>query len=406
MVYANANKNGVHQGLVKNRDYNGRLYPDSLPFALHLSLVFVRSDIDTEYFPALSAAQMKMDNSFEYDGAGRAVREKLNGMEIRRWVWDGLELCEERDNTNTVTKRFYGQGEQISGSSYYFSRDHLGSVREMTSADGTLRARYDYDLYGQRSANLVTTSPVEADFGFTGHLYHNATSLHLAPFRAYDSLTARWLSRDPIAEEGGINLYGYVFNDPVNAYDPDGREAIMTSREGGKVAASTSKQFLAALAAAPDGSLTRIVFVGSHGNSRAQGLDASEAMAEGVYAKINPSTGQMDIFVRGSGVEAQSITALLQSKMSSGGSIELSGCQTAYPEDNNNIAKVLSRYIEGVTVGGSWGDTFSFQRKYDPIQGWSTYQGGRRTGHTPASKPPGPPMRSLSSGSWWGFLVQ
>jgi len=31
-----------------------------------------------------------------------------------------------------------------------------------------------------------------------------------------------WLSRDPIAENGGINLYGYVYNNPVNYYDPHG----------------------------------------------------------------------------------------------------------------------------------------------------------------------------------------
>ena len=31
-----------------------------------------------------------------------------------------------------------------------------------------------------------------------------------------------WLSRDPIAENGGINLYAYVENDPINYWDPFG----------------------------------------------------------------------------------------------------------------------------------------------------------------------------------------
>jgi hypothetical protein len=38
-------------------------------------------------------------------------------------------------------------------------------------------------------------------------------------YRYYDPVTGRWLSRDPIEEEGGINLYGFVRNDGVNKWD-------------------------------------------------------------------------------------------------------------------------------------------------------------------------------------------
>jgi RHS repeat-associated protein len=60
---------------------------------------------------------------------------------------------------------------------------------------------------------------VEADFGFTGHYYHAPSGLHLALFRAYDADTGRWLNRDPLGEDGGINLYGYVGNSPINYSD-------------------------------------------------------------------------------------------------------------------------------------------------------------------------------------------
>lgn len=38
-------------------------------------------------------------------------------------------------------------------------------------------------------------------------------------YRYYDPVTGRWLSRDPIEEEGGYNLYGFIGNDGVNATD-------------------------------------------------------------------------------------------------------------------------------------------------------------------------------------------
>jgi uncharacterized protein RhaS with RHS repeats len=40
--------------------------------------------------------------------------------------------------------------------------------------------------------------------------------------RPYDPNLQRWIQRDPIGEQGGINLYGYVDNNPVNHYDPFG----------------------------------------------------------------------------------------------------------------------------------------------------------------------------------------
>ncbi|MDD5263076.1 MAG: hypothetical protein PHD76_14630 [Methylacidiphilales bacterium] len=131
-----------------------------------------------------------------------------------------MKICEERDASNTVTKRFYGQGEQMTGANYFYTRDHLGSVRELTDSTTAVRARYGYDPYG-RTTKL--SGDQDADFGYTGHYQHQKSGLTLAPYRIYDANLGRWLSRDPIEERGGINLYGYCQNDSVNYVDPDGK---------------------------------------------------------------------------------------------------------------------------------------------------------------------------------------
>jgi RHS repeat-associated protein len=132
-------------------------------------------------------------------------------------LWCGTQLWDKRDSTGaTVSKRFFVQGEQIGGTNFFFNRDHLGSVREMTDTNGTIRARYTYDPWGRRTK---VSGDLEADFGFTGHYYHTPSGLHLALYRAYDADQGRWLNRDPLEELAALIPYAYVNNNPVNWQD-------------------------------------------------------------------------------------------------------------------------------------------------------------------------------------------
>jgi RHS repeat-associated protein len=138
-------------------------------------------------------------------------------------VWCGRHLCEERNASGTVVKRFFQHGFEQGGSSYYYATDDLGSIYAVTDSSGTVRARYDYDAWGRRTK---LSGDVDADFGYTGHFFHEPSGLHLAPYRAYDANLGRWLSVDPMGLDEGPNLYAYVENNPITNVDPSGLYTI------------------------------------------------------------------------------------------------------------------------------------------------------------------------------------
>ena len=217
---------------------------------------------------------------FKYDGFGRRVRaiEKDasgNTLSDKKFVWSGGRICEQIDALTGIKNFYFGQGFVTNSVNYFYTQDHLGSIREVLNGDGTLKARYDYDPFGKRSPNSVTSSPVEADFGFTGHYYHSPSGLYLTWFRAYDPENGRWLSRDPLGEGAGRNVYLYVGNSPIGYIDPDGLFGIkdpspgfggaVVKINGTSYPASNQAMFIGAIGTQPVGSIEKFDYEG-HGD--------------------------------------------------------------------------------------------------------------------------------------------
>jgi RHS repeat-associated protein len=167
------------------------------------------------------------ESVYEYDGQSRRFRitEKENSVQTKQetFVWCGSRICQKRSGS-TVVRSYFGQGFEQGSADYFYTRDHLGSVREVLGSDGaTVASRVSYDPWGnpaESGAGVLT------DLGFTGHYLDRPSGLNLPLHRGYSPSLGRWLSRDPIGIRGGLNLYGYVLNDSVNLIDPNGHEVI------------------------------------------------------------------------------------------------------------------------------------------------------------------------------------
>ena len=108
----------------------------------------------------------------------------------------------------------------ITGQKLVYAPDQLGSVRDALDATtGTRVASYDYTPYGAVARSNVTNG---TDYQYGGLYKHVQSGLNMGTFRVIDPITGRWLNRDPIREDGGLNLYSYVEANPVNGVDPNG----------------------------------------------------------------------------------------------------------------------------------------------------------------------------------------
>jgi len=171
----------------------------------------------------LSVSESGVTYSWKYDGLDRRVEYSVDGVLTNRWIWAGTQMIEERDPSDQVVTQWFLNGEIQNGTALVYNTDHLGSIRELIDNVGAVRGRYDYSLWGDR---IGLSGDLESRRGFTGHDTQVETGLVFTLYRAYDPEFGRWLSRDPIGEAGGINLYGYVSNNPAFSFDPYGLAEI------------------------------------------------------------------------------------------------------------------------------------------------------------------------------------
>lgn len=93
----------------------------------------------------------------------------------------------------------------------------------LSDESGNVVAHYEYSPFG----SLTKTEGAYAasnPFRFSSEYFDEETGLVYYNYRYYNPELGRWISRDPIEEQGGYNLYGMIGNNPLYGWDILGTE--------------------------------------------------------------------------------------------------------------------------------------------------------------------------------------
>jgi RHS repeat-associated protein len=193
------------------------------------------------------AAKLRLE--FAYDYVGRRIQKKVYVWNVgtstyllqstTKFVYDGWNVTAELDGSNSLI-RTYVWGQDISrtligaggmGGLLLINEAGVGRIAGYDGSenvtmlvkysDGIISAAYEYDPFGNLLKSVgeyATRNPIRFGTKYTDQ----ESGLVNFGHRYYNSQSGRWLSKDPIAPENGINLYSYVVNAPTNFTDPDG----------------------------------------------------------------------------------------------------------------------------------------------------------------------------------------
>jgi len=193
--------------------------------------------------------------TLSYDPLGRLWKIEGSGVAATNFVYDGDALVLEYGvSSGAVTNRYiHGPnagaddplveyiGATVNNSARrWLHADRLGSIIARVDNSGGNPVINRYDEYGMPASGNA------GRFQYTGQAWLNEIGLYYYKARMYAPGLGRFLQTDPVGYEGGINLYVYVGNDPLNMADTFGLVGNCTGSnieaacDGGAIAGGNS----------------------------------------------------------------------------------------------------------------------------------------------------------------------
>jgi RHS repeat-associated protein len=238
---------------------------------------------------------------------------------------------------------------------YYVTTDAMGSVMAVLDEAGNVLERRSYDAFGEvtymlADGTVVPNSPTGVDIGFQGQLMDELTGMYQMGFRWYSPVLGRWVSRDPIGLEGGVNVYTSFRNDSTGWIDPWGEASIYINLTDGSalvITDETNSELRAVIGRLKKGSISSFQING-HGtycsictgpNDGANKYDAIVLLRQGGELRV--------VFSDDTSI---SLSSVLKDKLSPNAVIRLYGCNTARENALGKLWEFLKQSvgIEGV----------------------------------------------------------
>ena len=168
----------------------------------------------------------------------RGWKETSSGRTYFLYGGGVIPLCEMDNAGNVTAVNTAGKAGLISrhtstGTVYYAFDMRGNTVNRLDSSRNVLNSSA-YSAFGVQTSSASSSDPYDGFGAQVGYFKDVAgTTIHLCGTRYYSPDQARWLTRDSIWYKGGINLYGYVQNNPISGVDPGGTTLAIPFPVGG-----------------------------------------------------------------------------------------------------------------------------------------------------------------------------